>query len=122
MKNYPLKHYLWEYMKTNPMSTQELAEYLGISLRYAQEYMVAMRNMGTINRKRLRIVGWNSALEERRSGSPAPIYAIGTGKDAPKPEPLTEKETAKRYWDKYKSVQNAKRRVRVNVWHGLVDR
>lgn len=120
MKTYPLKEMLWNRLMDNPMSTQELANYLGCSLRYAQEYMAAIRAMGTIERKRLKIVDWYTATEQKRSGSPAPIYAVGYGKDAPKPAPLSSAELSKRNWQKFGAIRNAKRRVNKSIWSQLI--
>lgn len=77
-----------------PMTSQELTTFFpGTTQRHVAAVVSSMRSAV---RRQVRIHAWVREADGQRSYL-RPVYAIGTGRDAPKPEPITNAERVRRY-------------------------
>lgn len=110
---------LWAELRNTPMTALEVAAFLGIAKRNANANLKALREAGFIDKMHLRICDWYTGSEQGRPGYPTPIYTIGRGSDAPRPEPLSGAITSKRHREKYRALYRIKRTGVVSPWAGL---
>lgn len=105
-----------------PMTAADIADHLEISRERISGAIVVMRSYGT---KFLRIV--NYKRQRGNGGREAPVYALGPGKDAPRPVMNSIEENRKRqarYRDKHRMIirlrTQQRRRGAVNPFLQLV--
>jgi len=66
------------------------------------------------------IVGWLY----QASGHPSALYALGAGRDAPRPASLAQQQRSKAYYQRHRAVIRARRPsktfTRLGIWSGLI--
>lgn len=100
----PASQQVLDALATGPMTTRELAAELpGLEFNYIRAVVAEQRAHG-----RLHVKAWQREEEGGRL-YPRAVYAMGPGKDAPRPAPLTKAEQNARH--------RARKAVRVaSVW------
>jgi hypothetical protein len=103
-----------------PVSLPEISDALGIPEVTMRDTLRRMRGRVDDGRPRIiRIGAWRPCVG--RKGSPAALYVLGEGRDAPRPK-SDPKEHGRRYREKYRMVllyrKRAERRP-VSVWEQL---
>lgn len=78
-------------------SCHELAELTGLRVQTVRHYLNTLHSKGIIH-----ICDWK---EDARGSRILKVFALGTGKDMPRPKPLTGKEICARYRAKRKQVK-----------------
>lgn len=78
-------------MEDGPMTAQDIARELGVRIEIARGMCGKAKQC-----KQIRIVGWRRDEDSGRL-YPRAVYAVGAGKDAPKPPPLTRREYNRRH-------------------------
>ena len=99
------------YIDANqPCSALQIAQALGITRQSVYEQH---------GKRALRIAGWT----RDSSGHATALYALGPGRDAPRPPTLTQQERSKAYHSRHKAIISARRpsktQLRLGVWAGL---
>jgi hypothetical protein len=109
--------------REGPMTAAEITETLGRTRQSVTGSIVIMRKYGA---QYLRISSYRR--QRGRQGSEAPVYALGPGKDAKRPDIRTNEEDRKRqarYRDKNRALirlrQQKRRRGSVNPFLQLVQ-
>lgn len=82
------------------MTTRELAEDLGATLPSIRSSIVTHRAKKTHNPdERIHICGWERSLVT--AGGPKALWALGDKPDAPRPKPLSNRETKARQYTRH---------------------
>lgn len=107
-----------EMTAVQPITAQQVAEALPISLSLARRYTKILHE-----RKELHIASW---IRAAAGGPPNPQYAAGKGKDARKPKPLPKDVISRRAYLKRKTERPddydrliSMARVRARIRHGI---
>jgi hypothetical protein len=75
----------------------ELADMSGLSIKTVRHYCSTMHRRGAV-----RIADWR---EDVKGGRTLKVFALGYGKDMPKPKPQTRAENCKRYREKRRQMK-----------------
>jgi len=78
-----------EDLMTGPSTAQQLADYTGMSLITVQRTLRVMHRRGVVH-----IAAWD---EDARGAKTRRSFALGHGKDARKPPPISKAEKNRRY-------------------------
>lgn len=108
---------LLEEMKSRPMTTHDVAEFLPVSLSYARRVVLVLHK-----EKKIRIAKW---VRLNDCGPWSALYSLGSGKDAPIPKSFTKAEVSKRQYKKRKKEQPEEyavylARARARYWKGRI--
>lgn len=98
-----------EDLMDGPSTAQELAEHTGMSILTVQRTLRVMHRRGVI-----RISGWN---EDTRGAWTIRAFALGRGKDAPKPPP---KSSGGQWKAENERRRRARAAVKTPLFAGLV--
>jgi transcription initiation factor IIE alpha subunit len=99
-----------ELLTRYELTSTQLAARLGVTPQGGRYHIAALRKAGQV-----RVVRWI-----KNGKQTAPVYAAGTGKDAPKPKPETKAQTMKRYNEKHRAkVRLGQRKTAVTPWDVL---
>lgn len=97
-----------------PMTRDELQCLLGVSKACVQRYIVHLRSQP----RQLYIARWKQG-----HGRSAPVYAVGTRRDAPKPAAMTRTERNAKEWKRIKADPDRHARVKAAARvHGTIQR
>lgn len=80
-------------------SCHELAELTGLQVQTVRYYLNTLHSKGIIH-----ICDWK---EDARGSRILKVFSLGTGKDVPRPKPMTGKEICARYRAKNKQIKLA---------------
>jgi len=75
----------------------ELCDMTGLSIQTVRYYCGVMHRRGIVH-----ICDWR---EDAKGGRTLKVFALGTGKDMPKPKPQSKSEACKRYREKMKQAK-----------------
>lgn len=97
----PSEKLLLRELETGPATIHDLAPVLGLKRNQLLRLTKKLHSAGLI-----RITTW-----ERARGAPRRVWALGCGRDAPRPEPLSRTQVVYRYREKHPEWHRAYQRA-----------